>query len=608
MNVISAINSSAIYAKVGEQYLFITAGTLTGEPISALRAKQDALTFGYDGNDSITSINTSALAGGGDMYTSNIEYDGSNNITAYNGKTFKDTTIATDLSNLQSVSSTVNSNSSIWDAALSGVSVDGTPLTVTNNIVNVVLTGKVDVETGKGLSTNDYVTTAKNVVDNAALVIPAGANANNQLVSNSAMQAAIANVGHFEITGLNNQNEPDVQNPSTKIFYLTRPSTAAATDPYTEWIYTESDDPTPVTAWNVIGSTQIDLHGYAKLPSTYTEDHIIAFGSSDTVKDTGVTTAQIGGSISGITLNGGVELPINAKVINIPVATNTNNVGTDGIMAGADKVKLDNILTAYASDNYLSLSTANQTVTYGLNVTTGTYSNTDVITQIGGSGLSAYIADSANSAANSNKLNGQQAGYYCSDSNARIYSNFAGGNGITVAGELTQTKSINSNLTEYQLQEGVGITFEVDDVNETVKFNAKPEIFLYYTSTPQMTYSTAIAFDSTNSASYHSKTGTVGISNTEITGLDTTKLYHCNAKLLVDNVGSTPETVSIKATNWHNTDSITYEYVNSSNSGTMELDWYIKGLTGCALTAGGSLSTDVQIGVKEIMITEVCYA
>ena len=202
----------------------------------------------------------------------------------------------------------------------------------------------------------------------------------------------------------------------------------------------------------------------------------------------------------------------------------------------------------------------------------------------------------------------QSDGRYCTDSNAKIYSNFAGGNGIVVAGELTQTKSINSILNEYQLQEGVGITFEVDDVNETVKFNAKPEIFLYYTSTPQMTYSTAIAFDSTNSAFYHSKSGSVGISNTEITGLDTTKLYHCNAKLLVDNAGNTPETVSVKATNWHNTDSITYEYVNSSNSGTMELDWYIKGITGCALTGGGNLSNDVQIGVKELMITEVCYA
>lgn len=225
---------------------------------------------------------------------------------------------------------------------------------------------------------------------------------------------------------------------------------------------------------------------------------------------------------------------------------------------------------------------------------------------ISGYNGSAFIAESANSAANSNKLNGQQAGYYCTDSNAKIYSNFAGGNGITVAGELTQTKTINSNLTEYQLQEGVGITYDVDDVNETVKFHAKPEIFLYYTTAPIMASNTAIAF-STTSAAYNSKNGTIGINNSEITGLDSTKLYHCNVKLIVENVDSTPATVSVKATNWNNSDSITYEYVNSSNTGTMELDWYIKGLTGCSLTGGG-LSTAIQAGVKEIMIAEVCYA
>ena len=605
MQLIGGIDSTGLYATVAQDYLYDNAGTAAREPISALRAKQDALTFGYDGNNSITSINTSSLAGGGDMSTSNLAYDG-NYITAYNSSSFKDMSITADLTNLQSVSSTVNSNSSTWNAALSGVSVDGTPLTVTNNIVNVVLTGKVDAVDGKGLSTNDYTNAAAAVVANASAVIPSDATEQNKLVSNSTMQAAIANVGHFEIVQLGQDDKPSVQNPSTKIFYLTRPSSADPDGPYTEWIYTESDDPTPVTAWNIIGSTQIDLHGYAKLPSTYTEDHIIAFGSSYTVKDTGVTTAQIGGSISGITLNGGNELTIDDKVIDIPLATNTNNVGTDGIMAGADKVKLDNIPTAYASDNYLTLSTANQTVTYGLDVTTGTYSNTDVITQIGGSGLSAFIANSANSAANSNKLNGQNAGYYCSDSNAKIYSNFAGGNGITVAGELTQTKTINSNLTEYQLQEGVGITFEVDDVNETVKFHAQPEIFLYYTTAPIMASNTAIAF-STTSAAYNSKSGTVGINNSEITGLDSTKLYHCNVKLIVENADTTPSTVSVKATNWNNNDSITYEYVNASNTGTMELDWYIKGLTGCALTGGG-LSTNIQAGVKEIMIAEVCYA
>ena len=235
MQLISAIDLSAIYAKVGEQYLYDNAGTLTGEPISALRAN------------------------------------------------------------------------------------------------------KVDKENGKGLSTNDYVTSAKDVVDLADAVIPSDATSNNQLVSVSTMNAAIANVGHFEIASLNNNDEPDVQNPDTKIFYLTRPSTAAATDPYTEWIYTSSSPSN--TAWNIIGSTEIDLSGYVQFPATYTANHLITFGSNDTIQDAGVTINDLAGSITGITLNGGSELPVNQKIVNIPLAT----TATDGLIGSADMGKLDSI-------------------------------------------------------------------------------------------------------------------------------------------------------------------------------------------------------------------------------------------------------------------------
>ncbi len=235
---------------------------------------------------------------------------------------------------------TVYSNSSNWNSiatnGITGVSVDSNPLTVTNNTVNIDLSNKVDKVTGKGLSTNDYETSAKTVVDNAALVIPTGANANNQLVSNSAMQAAIANVGHFEIVPLVN-DEPSVQSPDTKIFYLTKPSTAAATDPYTEWIYTSSSPSD--TAWNVIGSTQIDLNGYAKVPTAYTANHIITYDSTtQTLLDAGVTTADLEGSITAISINSST-LPISQKSVNIPLATTT----TDGALGSADKVKLDGI-------------------------------------------------------------------------------------------------------------------------------------------------------------------------------------------------------------------------------------------------------------------------
>ena len=235
---------------------------------------------------------------------------------------------------------TVYSNSSNWNSiatnGITGVSVDSNPLTVTNNTVNIDLSNKVDKVTGKGLSTNDYETSAKTVVDNAALVIPTGANANNQLVSNSAMQAAIANVGHFEIVPLVN-DEPSVQSPDTKIFYLTKPNSAGATDPYTEWIYTSSSPSD--TAWNVIGSTQIDLNGYVKVPAAYTANHIITYDSTtQTLLDAGVTTADLEGSITAISVNGSA-LPISQKSVNIPLATTT----TDGALGSADKVKLDGI-------------------------------------------------------------------------------------------------------------------------------------------------------------------------------------------------------------------------------------------------------------------------
>jgi hypothetical protein len=260
---------------------------------------------------------------------------------------------------------TVYSNSSNWNSiatnGITGVSVDSNQLTVTNNTVNIELTGKVDKVTGKGLSTNDYETSAKTVVDNAALVIPNDAAANNQLVSNSTMQAAIANVGHFEIVSLGQNDEPSVQDPSTKIFYLTKPSNAATTDPYTEWIYTSSSPSN--TAWNVIGSTEIDLNGYAKVPTAYTANHILTYDSTtQTLLDAGVTTADLEGSITAISINSSA-LPISQKSVNIPLATTT----TDGILGSADKTKLDGIesganvnvqadwsVTSTASDAYIA--------------------------------------------------------------------------------------------------------------------------------------------------------------------------------------------------------------------------------------------------------------
>lgn len=76
--------------------------------------------------------------------------------------------------------------------------------------------------------------------------------------------SGIAN-GVFEVANLTTgaNPHPDVQNPSHKIIYLTKESGSSKTDPYTEWIYTQSD------AWEVIGETSIDLSGYKTKQNPY---------------------------------------------------------------------------------------------------------------------------------------------------------------------------------------------------------------------------------------------------------------------------------------------------------------------------------------------------
>ena len=87
-------------------------------------------------------------------------------------------------------------------------------------------------------------------------VIPQDATSANKLVSETRLAQAIADFGGFEVVSLDpNTGEPDVQSPSEKIIYLTKDSQSTATDPYTEWIYRESE-------WQIIGETTVDLSNY----------------------------------------------------------------------------------------------------------------------------------------------------------------------------------------------------------------------------------------------------------------------------------------------------------------------------------------------------------
>ena len=124
------------------------------------------------------------------------------------------------------------------------------------------LSGKVDKENGKGLSTNDYTNDDKAVlgsvsgrVEDIEDLIPANASTLNQLATLDDIGAAAT--GAFKVVPLAN-DEPDVSDPSTKIIYLTKDSSLQVTDPYTEWIWESGAN----SAWHIIGETTPDLSDY----------------------------------------------------------------------------------------------------------------------------------------------------------------------------------------------------------------------------------------------------------------------------------------------------------------------------------------------------------
>ena len=109
--------------------------------------------------------------------------------------------------------------------AIETITVDnGSALPITNANVNIDLSGKVDVVQGKGLSTNDFTTADKDIVDNAGEVIPSDATAQNQLVSQSTLTATLADFGGFKVVpGDPTTGEPVLpsgETASTKIIYL----------------------------------------------------------------------------------------------------------------------------------------------------------------------------------------------------------------------------------------------------------------------------------------------------------------------------------------------------------------------------------------------------
>lgn len=230
------------------------------------------------------------------------------------------------------------------DTALQGITVDsGSPLTPdANRIVDIDLSGKVDKEAGKALSSNDYTAADKATVATAAAVIPSDASSQNQLVSASKLAAALANFGGFKVSpGTGADNHPDESDPNTKTIYLVKDASAPGDDKYLEWICTNTTGP----VWEKIGDTSLDLSGYVEYPSTHTDTHLVAFGPGESIVDAGKAVSELENAVTTVSIGGGSGIAPTAgtKNIDIPLAANSNGTGSSGAMSGTDKVKLDGV-------------------------------------------------------------------------------------------------------------------------------------------------------------------------------------------------------------------------------------------------------------------------
>lgn len=141
------------------------------------------------------------------------------------------------------------------------------------------------------------------------------ATSSNTVVTQSEMEAVIADFGGYDVaTGTGTDNHPNVQNPSTKIIYLVKDDTATGDDKYNEWIY--HGEPSP--SWQLIGTTSMDMAGYAKIPSGAGQNHVVLFGNDETLVDSNKVISDLENVITGISVNGVAQTPTN-KVVDIAV-------------------------------------------------------------------------------------------------------------------------------------------------------------------------------------------------------------------------------------------------------------------------------------------------
>ena len=174
------------------------------------------------------------------------------------------------------------------------------------------------------------------------------------------LEQEITSMGAFEVVPLTSGENPvpDVQDPSTKVIYLTKESGSAKTDPYTEWIYIAG---TPSGTWEVIGDTSIDLDGKADKVTNATANNFAGLNASGNLTDSGYKASDFKtkqDAVSDPTASGtalafidsisqdadGVITPTKKTVANASASTSGVG-GSAGLMTATDKEKLDALPT-----------------------------------------------------------------------------------------------------------------------------------------------------------------------------------------------------------------------------------------------------------------------
>ena len=130
------------------------------------------------------------------------------------------------------------------------------------------------------------------------------------LVKNSLdeLERRIGELVAFSVVPLTQDNPPvpAVQEPSSKIIYLTKDASSGDTDPFTEWIWDS------VNGWQVIGETTVDLSGYVRKVGGATEGNLGSLAADGGLADSGISGNSVGDALSKI---GGIESGAQVNII-----------------------------------------------------------------------------------------------------------------------------------------------------------------------------------------------------------------------------------------------------------------------------------------------------